>query len=219
MIEINLLPEELRRREMPKLVMPDIPVTGVRTLILIVVAVHLAVGAAALFQQWELGMFKKDIDRLTRQNRETSLQKSQTVTMQKRVTLADSITSRKFYWTQLLNSLSDSTIKGIWLSRLSLSESLSKANPPKQGKTGAKGKGRGRTDAAQVLRLEGSAYSPGNETETIGRFIKELKSDPFFSVYFSNIELVNINQRKIKEHEVYDFLIECVFNTPKSGNV
>jgi len=49
----------------------------------------------------------------------------------------------------------------------------------------------------------------------IGRFIKSLKEDAYFSLVFDEVEFFNITQRRIKSFSVYDFAIVCVFKNGK----
>ena len=71
------------------------------------------------------------------------------------------------------------------------------------------------TQKVWSLKLEGSAYAPGQETAFIGKFMQALKQDALFSELFDDIQLSNINQRKISNYDVYDFVLVCHFKKDK----
>ena len=66
-----------------------------------------------------------------------------------------------------------------------------------------------------MLKLEGSVTASGQETAFIGKYVKSLKDNATFTELFRDIELSNINQRKIKEFDVYDFVLICKFRKGK----
>ena len=55
----------------------------------------------------------------------------------------------------------------------------------------------------------------GEETAYTGKFIKELKANSLFNGLFNDIELSQINQKRIKDFDVYDFVILCTFKKGK----
>ncbi len=205
MIEVNLLPEELRKKEAPKFVLPEMP--NVRTLFIALVVffgAQVLLIIFAVFQGIEFSSVKKSVAALTEQNKTIILQKSEIAAMRSELKRIKSLTEKKLFWSSLLNALSDSMTKGVWLRKLSVTEELRKATPPA-------GKGSRSSKMVRTLSLEGSIISPGQETAYIGKFIKELKSHPVFNELFDQIELSNIHQKKIKEFDVYDFVLACVF--------
>ncbi|MBI3316100.1 MAG: PilN domain-containing protein [Candidatus Omnitrophica bacterium] len=101
---------------------------------------------------------------------------------------------RGFYWSKLLSALTDSVTKGVWLTRLSTESEKD----------------------TRVLLIEGSAVGRGEESAFIGRFMKELKKNPVFTELFDEIELGHLSQKKLKDVDVYDFVVRCTF---KKGRV
>ncbi len=239
MIEINLLPEELRKKQMPKLAMPDIPVAGVKIGVVVFLGLHALVVLTVILMNARLGAMRTEAGELGQMNRQITSQKAQTIAMQSRLKQIDGLTQRKFLWTSLLNALSDSTIKGVWLNRLSVVEKKEKTIA-KQAKNMIPGKkspaagmrvvgGESKSAPAKataaksksaaffkVLHIEGSVVGQGRETETVGRFIQEIENNKLFTELFSDIELVNMFHKKIKEHDVYEFLIECWYYPEKA---
>ncbi len=207
MIEINLLPEELRKREKVKLDLPEIPVFKILSVILVVVvSAQILLSAFAVYQMTTFVGLKKKLETLTKENREISVRKAETVAMAVQLKEIQALTERKFLWSVLLNDLSDSMTKGVWLRSLSVTTfaaddtgSRKKENTPKK----------------RTLNLEGSVIGSGQETAIIGKFIKQLKESPRFGELFDDIKLSAINQKKIKDFDVYDFVLIGIFKKEK----
>ena len=228
MILINLLPQELRKKETSKIVLPEIPIK--KTLIAIglsLLGLQLLLSFAALFFVWREASIKQEIKLLTAQVQETRKIKSQTVSVLNKLKDIRGLTEKKFYWASLLNAISASLTKGVWLRNLLLGEIVEEAPRPvaapvsKAGrveKTASAGRVEKTPSASQpirVLRLEGSVVAPGQETAFIGKYVKSLKENAYFTELFRDIELSAINQRKIKEFDVYDFVLFCKFKKGK----
>lgn len=154
---------------------------------------------------------------LTKRHSEMIKQKNETAEAAKKLQQLESMAGRKFYWWKMLNALTDSMTKGVWLRELSLVEmkpTVSVAAPastdPKAPKPKAPGK-------EWFLKLQGSTVAQGQETAYVGKFIKELKDDEVFSTFFDGVELADMNQRKIREYDVYDFVLLCKFKKGMMG--
>jgi len=195
MIQINLLPKELRKKK-KKLKVPDVtlvflPITAalVGLLILIQLIMMLAIGInkgtyARLDKEWkEILPDIKMVDAL----------KKEVARIQAKVNAIDELMVKRILWSRKMNDLNDSLIPGIWLTKLNLVSS------------------RG---SNEVLNLEGSASSAyGDETATVGKFIESLKGNESFFSDFSDIELEGMQRRVIKEIEVMNFKINGYFET------
>lgn len=209
MIQINLLPEEMRKKERIRLSLPEVPIRKVLVVFFgVFFAVQILLSVFAFVQKGRIGKIQKEIDALKLENRQITLRKAETATARARLKEIKALTLRDFFWTKLLNDLSDSVTKGIWLTNLSLEEI---AVPAKASETAQRLK---RTDGRvmiSTLRIDGSAVGQGQETAFIGKFIKELKENSFFSEIFQDVKLSNINQKKIREADVYDFSLTCIF--------
>jgi len=193
MIQINLLPKELRKKK-KKLKVPDVtlvflPITAalVGLLILIQLIMMLAIGInkgtyARLDKEWkEILPDIKMVDAL----------KKEVARIQAKVNAIDELMVKRILWSRKMNDLNDSLIPGIWLTKLNLVSS------------------RG---SNEVLNLEGSASSAyGDETATVGKFIESLKGNESFFSDFSDIELEGMQRRVIKEIEVMNFKINGYF--------
>ena len=202
MIEINLLPEEMRKKERIKLDLPAIPVFKILSVFLAVfVGIQVFLSIFAIYQRLEYTKVKNDVARLTKENDQIIKLKSETTAINNLLKEAKSLTDRKFFWSMLLNALSDSMTKGVWLRSLSIGFVNAEQGKPADA----------RSPKARVLNLEGSVVGPGQETAFIGKFIKQLKENPRFSELFDDVKLSNMNQKKIKEFDVYDFVLVALF--------
>ncbi len=219
MIEINLLPEELRKKESVRIALPDIPIK--KTLILFTlgfVVLQLLLSLAALAVALRASGMTHEIEMLTQTLQETKKIKSQTIASLNRLKDIRNLTDKKFYWSSVLDALTDSVTKGIWLRSLTLEEGLAETPKKPAVSSGSSASGK-KTEAlspkTQIMKLEGSVYAPSQETAFIGKFVKALKEHDYLKNLFSEIELSNINQRKISEYDVFDFVLLCKFKRDK----
>lgn len=211
-IQTNLLPEELRKKERLKLSLPEVPVSQALTIFFgAFFAIQVLLSAYAFYQKGNLGHVKARVLELKGQTRDVALHKAEIASSKARSNEITSLVTRGYSWTQLLNTISDSVTKGIWLNELAIEDGEAQSVTP-----GPKAR---RVDGPrpQILRLDGSAVGQGQETAYIGKFIKELKEHPFLSQIFLDVKLQNINQKKVRETDVYDFTLVCLFKPePKS---
>ena len=196
MIEVNLLPEELRKKDERIDILAELPIQ--RGAIIFVIAFFVIQCLASVYAFYLSSHFKATqakIEKMTLANKQITEQKAFTMAVKKKIEKGEVVAHRPFYWAAFLNALSDSTTKGIWFTSISVFN---------DGKV-------------SQLKLQGSVYSGGGEeTAYIGKFIKELKSNAFFNEVFEEIQLPPINQKKIKDFDVYDFTILCNFKKGKS---
>lgn len=210
MIEINLLPVEYRPKAAPKFSMPEIPIK--KTLVTatgIVIGVQILAGAFAAYQTFELTGVKSQIAKLGAEGEGVAKEKAEMSRIGERLSKTVSMTQRKFYWSSLLNGLTHSMTKGVWLTGFTVTDmkpSADKAAASESKRPAA---------PPRILQLDGSVVGSGQETADIGRFLKQLKDDAVFNELFSAIELSNMTQRKVRDYDVYDFSIYCTFKPEK----
>lgn len=253
MILINLLPEELRKKEIVKLSLPELP--SKKTIIRVIGAflgIQILLTFFSVYQHFfVMPGLQKETTALATRLKDITDKKDQIISMNGRLKQIKDATDRKLYMAYLLNTLSGSMTKGVWLTSFSIetptiaakkgdkaskkgskdalpadaAKDSSKAKKEKDGKDSKKkdaakpkaGNQKGADTAPEApkkvtnLKLKGTVYAPNQETASIGRFLKELKSNRSFSDYFTDIELGNMSERKIKDYDVYDFEIVCRF--------
>jgi len=207
MIEINLLPEEMKKKESPfaklsisffniqKLPLLSIA-AGFAGLLVILQVLVLVIG---LYAKFSLASLTKRYDAITPKKKEADALKAKNDAITKRVSAIDELMGKRFSWAKKLNALSDSMTPGIWLKELDYDE----RSAAKAGKAaGMPGR----------LIINGYAAGIGEQGATlVGRFIKSLKESQAFYADFSDIELVSVKSDKVESQEVMIFKISCVF--------
>lgn len=251
MIEINLLPEDLRKKEVPKLALPVVPILKtVSVIVAVFLLAQLVLMVFVMYKNIEMVALEKRAAHLRTETTAIAKMKSETASVSGRLNEVDGLIERKFLWTQILNAFSDSATKGIWLRSLSVAHGplpmagAAQGAAPKKGKEKSKDKEKEKDNDKEkdkdkdkgkdkekdkekgseketpqetfFISIDGSVMAPGEETAHVGKFIKELKNNAVLSSTFDRIELVNMKDRKIKEYDVYDFSIVCVFKKDRA---
>ncbi len=194
MIEINLLPEELRKKEERVNLLSELPIKRSAVIVVIVFfGLQILATLGAFYLSVHFNWMKAETAKLKEINKEILSQKTSTLFIKKRIEQGDIATRRPFLWSSLLNALSDSITKGVWLTNFSITSD----------------------SKIKQLKLEGSLVGRGEETALAGKFIKELKANLLFGELFSEIELATMKQKRIKEFDVYDFAVVCSFKKGK----
>lgn len=227
MIEINLLPEELKKKaarfkkfELSAFNLQGLPFMkiGIAAAALLI-ALHITLYLAGAFASSSLSALSKKYDEILPKSQEADKLKVQLEDMNKRVRAIDTLMLKRFSWANKLNYLSDSMTPGIWLSELDYDETPGE-KPLERIAAGANsGKQKGLMarpltlkTVARYLEISGYASSMGEEgTASIGKFIKSLKENDGFYSDISDIELVSIKSDKVAGQEVMSFRISCLF--------
>ncbi len=201
MIEINLVPEEYRKRKRKKiLVLPR--------------------GFAFFIGMWFFGLFimfgillnlnveskRSKVEKLEKEWSLLQPKKVQLDTLKSEVSLLENelgsfkkVLYKKFYWSEKLNKISDSLLDGVWLTEISIG-----AGEEAQGQVSSELP----TRAIRSLILSGSVFSKDADEENyVSEFIKNLKADKEFFKDFKDIELKSVQAKKIADKEVKDFVI------------
>lgn len=220
MITINLLPEELKKKE-PRFKKVDIPKVKLPTLNLknlpiLKIAIGVAIAIVALqvlviitniYSASQLKELTKRYNDIIPKKKEADQLKAQAKSINDKIKTIDELMVKRFSWARKLNDLSDSMTPGIWLSDLTYDEKMTE-------KVVRLSKGKQATEKAisRYMTLSGYASSMGEQgTALIGKFIKSLKDNDNFFSDFSSIELGSIRSDRIENQEVMNFKITCLF--------
>ena len=214
MIEINLLPEEFRKKEsfLTKIdfssfslkALPVIPIAIV--VIGFLVLVQVLVLLMNIYFQTMLTSLTKTYAMVEPDKKVADALKAQTDTIHKKIGAIDDLMGKRFSWAKKLNTLSDAMIPGIWLTDLNYDE-----RPVEKSGIVAASKGKG-PGLPGTLTLTGYAAGSGEQgAGLVGKLIKNLKDSEEFYSDFNQIELVSIKSSKVKDQEVMNFKINCVF--------
>lgn len=192
MIEINLLPEELRNRVVKPVKSEAVKVgakPGVQQLILLIplifavlITVHIVIVFSGVIQSSQLNVLKGKWERMLPErklledfNNEHMLYSGDSKEMQK-------LLNERINWAEKLNRLSLVLSPGMWFESISVS--------------------------GKAFLLQGKVVSLDKEEVSLLRdFIDELKNKPDFSKNFNSLELSSIQKEALGGYEVADFKI------------
>ena len=196
MIEINLLPEE-KRKKTKELFNFDLgslginvgkiaPIAGggaVGFLILLVLLFFM--GSSIRTSQMRRLILKEQA--MSEEKSNVDLVNNKISILRTKMQVLGQITKRRFLWAQKLNELSDLVLPGIWFTRI-------------------------RTDVENNFVIEGSVISKKEEAmASVGKFMKNIREHPSFFKDFSNIRLESVQRRSQEAKDVVDFKIVLYF--------
>ncbi len=190
MIEINLLPKELRKKE--KLDLSGTPVLLIAGGILIALFM-LSFVLAGMTHHYQ-ARFK----RLTRELQSKAPSRSEALKLQTEIErlrakkeIIEQLAERRFFWAEKLSLISDSIPMGVWLTGLSFNE----------------------VGEGEFLTLDGVAipYRGQEMINLVTLFMGNLKQNDDFYKDFKNIELGPIRRIKSDEIEAVQFNLTCQF--------
>jgi len=201
MIELNLLPKELRKVKRVSLQLEDIPVAKIAIAVLSgLIVLHLLL---ILFDARNHSILKKltaEWDGMEEQREETGKLTEEIIALEKKLEAVGNITESDFNWTKLLSGLNNSVIPNIWISGLELTFQDSKK----------KGKRKGSEKVPTAVSITGYALGSSQEaTSIVAKFITSLKENTEFSDYFREIALQNMRMNEIDGKEVMMFVLAC----------
>lgn len=180
MIEINLLPAELKQKNKEAVGNSPQVVYLLLLVFVLLLIFNLILGLVILGKGIEKGIFYSKWDKLKKERAEVEKFKEKYESIAQENKFIQQVFSEGINWAQKLNQISLDIPSSIWIVSL-----------------GYKGK---------KLILEGSAVSLQNdEVGEINNFLNNLKNDRNFIKEFKNIELGPIRRRSIKNYEVVDF--------------
>lgn len=206
MIEINLLPQELRKKpplfsglDFKGIDIKNIPILKIAAgigagLVLLQFAVFLFEGISSL----QLASITKKYNAILPEKKEADALKTKVADINKRSGAIDELMVKRFSWARKINLLSDCMTPGIWLSELYYDE-RPVSGPARKAMSGA-------------LVISGYASGAGEQgTVLIGKFIKSLQDNKDFYSDVAGIDLVSTKSDKVDKQDVMSFRISCQF--------
>ena len=188
MIDINLIPPELRKRRKSRFTGRfHIPLEiivgcsvglliflGMIHVLLLLMNVRKLAQHKILKMQWEaMRPGKENVDSVISEMR---------IVQGKFKTIEEIVNKGGLSWSQKLNLLSDNLPRGMWLKKIDFHDNM--------------------------FFIEGSAISRDtNEIISVHRITANLKETPAFMNDFTELELGSIQRRKIKNIEIADFVV------------
>jgi Tfp pilus assembly protein PilN len=184
MIEINLLPEELKARIKKA---PDeyqyflylIPLCAA-----VLVLVHLYLGGIQTYRSLQLSALTKKWQGLEPQRSKLVNLKSESSSSSQEDRIAQEFAAKSINWSKKLNKLSLDLVAGIWFNEISISRT-------------------GLSIRATVFSLEKA------EVDLINKLMTGLKNDSDFIADFESLELGQMQRKSIASYEVVDFMLSA----------
>lgn len=191
MLEINLIPNELRKKAKGFLFPPgfkiplEIVIGSAGGLILLLILLHICLIFVNINNIAQYNSLKKKWEEILPQKNDVDVVLGELRQLKsKRDAVAKVSNQKQIIWAQKLNLVSDALTKGVWIRKISL--------------------------IADLLSIEGSAISRQNdEMINVHSFASSLKDIDSFLSDLTELELGSIQRRSIKNLEIADFLIKA----------
>jgi Tfp pilus assembly protein PilN len=200
MIEINLLPLELREKKRIALG----PIFKARIILAVLgslILLHLFLHTLTVISAGKLDNLKRQWQDLSPRLAQINQLKKEFAKFDAKIPLIEQLISHRVLWSKKLNRISDLIIDGIWLNEITLEQKKAEID----------------CRPLEYLIIQGSAASrTKDEPALIGRFMQSLKDDPLFSEDFAEIELGPIKKKQISQTEIMDFTLVCRFKPDKA---
>ncbi|MDP8298961.1 MAG: hypothetical protein P9L88_03575 [Candidatus Tantalella remota] len=217
MIELNLLPKELRKRKKkkerssggPAIELPKLPLIPIVVGLLgVLIVAHLLFSLLVMNKSGLAKTLKGKWQEMQPQKEKTDAIARETNELDKKITAVRRIAKPDLSWTRVLSGLNQAIIPNVWLSEFAL-EFNGRAYSIKRG-----------DEPPTSLVLKGYAVGKsGVATTTVAKFITSLKKNKDFSAYFDEVELENMRGQVIDGQEVMMFRLSCKFRGPTKAVV
>jgi len=198
MIEINLLPPNLRVKKREPMKLPSLPVIPIAAgLIGFLIAIQILLLFFIQIKNASNSSLKKKTTSLAASNKEAMGIDDSLREISSKVEVIDKLSNSRFNVAKKLNDLSDSLVSGVWLRSVDVKKGESPNEPGLSRET---------------LVIEGSSIISGESAEgAIGKFVNSLKENGSFSSDFDNIEIAKEERKKVQNTEIMDFVVICHF--------
>lgn len=195
MIELNLLPQELRNKKKDLFrELPDVPLIPICVSVLAVLfTIHGALIFTTATNKELLKKLESKWAQIQPDDKKTNEVAEETSLLEKKAAALREIAVPGIRWAGLLKGLNKAIIADIWLSELKL--------------TG---------DSPLVLEVSGYALGKSEKaTSVAAKFITSLEMSKNFADYFERIELKNMQNSEFDGEECMTFELVCVFKSEK----
>ena len=192
MIEINLLPLQLRKKRKGvnlvsrSILLPrETVIALVGGFLFFVLFIHAVLQFVIAIKFVQIKRYERQLTRIAPDKANADRVIQELRVLQAKVKSIEGVAEqRKILWAKKLNEISDALPRGVWLTRLTFQDG--------------------------ILIMQGSAVSKSkNEMSNVHAFTASLKSSPGFTQNLSNIELGLIKSRKVNTTQIADFTISA----------
>ena len=186
MIELNLLPEQLKIKKKQKIEWAELPIIPVIVwVVILTIGVH---ALSILFVEMNRGSMKtlkKEWENYSPKKKEMEELTKKLNSINAKVTSIEELKKSRIVWAKKMNNISDSMLPSVWLSSFSLKAGI---------------------QTKPTLFLEGYVTGVSEEgTASVGRFINALKHNEEFFSGLEDIELEDMRRSLIEKKEVMKF--------------
>ncbi|MDD5595785.1 MAG: PilN domain-containing protein [Candidatus Omnitrophica bacterium] len=189
MIEINLLPEELKLKTKKKISFDFSSIDQKKIIYLVpvvfgvLILIHIYLAGLTIVQGVRLGSLNKQWVKLEPERKKLEFFQKESNISSADSQLLQQLNVQRVNWAEKLDSLSTNLPSGIWLEEILISD--------------------------KAFSLRGSIISLAKEEmNLVNKFIENLKNDSKFFKDFNSLELGSINRRQIKSYDIMDFILE-----------
>lgn len=210
MIEINLLPKELRKK---KIELPSINISVI-PIVVAVLMIHLLLVFSTNMKARTLTRLENKWQDILPEKEDAERLKGELTKMREKIDAVDGLIQGRMSWAKKLSDLSDAMMQEVWLNRLWLEQKiiLQRVEPEKSEGGGAQAGAATKGTVVKTLHIDGSVIATGGEeAAAIGKFIRNLKNNKAFFADFKEIETTSIQRSQLKDVEVMDFELICYF--------
>jgi Tfp pilus assembly protein PilN len=197
MIEINLLPEELRVKTKIKNIehktiagpaafsQEQLFIYALPVLLVVFVCLHLYFVVISVLKNNQLGSLNRKWVQLEPQKKSFDEFNHEYSSISQDAGMVSSLNNKKVLWAQKLNKLSLNLPSGVWFNEIKIS--------------------------AKDMTIQGSVISlMKKEVNLINELLENLKADAEFFNDFSSLELTNVQKKDVGGYEIADFLLTGV---------
>ncbi|MDP2943654.1 MAG: PilN domain-containing protein [Candidatus Omnitrophota bacterium] len=182
MIEINLLPEELKVKKVVNKKLNFTIYLSTGLLLIILVIINLYVVSLSTAKNIQLTILAKKWESLAPQRQKVEEMREQSDIVSQDIKAIQQVTARRILWSGKLNKLSLLLPSGVWVNEISLNN--------------------------KNFILRGSAVSlKKEEMSLINLLLSSLKEDKQFFSNFNSLDLTSVQRRQVGGYEVADFIL------------
>ncbi|MFA5147522.1 MAG: hypothetical protein WC491_00180 [Candidatus Omnitrophota bacterium] len=197
MIEVNLLPVQMRSKRKEQASFPSLPIMPIAaSIVAFLVLLQVLLFLMAQVKGATLSSLKKKNEKIRVANVEAVKLDDSVKVLSSKVDVIDKLRGSRFNLAKKLNDLSDSLVSGVWLRSIDVKKGEATAEPG---------------ILKELLVIDGSSVVTDGKEDAIGKFVNSLKDNTPFSDDFDEIELSKVERKKIKNTEILDFIIICHF--------
>jgi len=213
MIEINLLPQELRRKKRVQFKVPEIPVLPIVAVVAVaLVGIHIMLSLLLGFNNSRLKAWNARWDGMGPEKEKTERVTKKIASLKGKVIAVRKIAKPEVDWAEILTGLNQAVTPHIWLSSFDMDISKGSGKKQVSRKKSKSKKKKTKEIIIPVLYLTGFALGESEDaTSSAAKFITSLERTDKFSKYFDKIELKSMKSQKVLKESVMGFELDCKF--------